>query len=196
MGRWLLRMLTLAAALGTAILALQAPAVTDECLTALDQIAIEARRDVDQTIAAARQRLRIAATDDDRVIAAIRARDPKAADQLAAEIGRARALRDDQQRLATQPTMLRPALVAWDAWRAPEGYKRAVLESVLQRRDLMTVHLDSASAPYGLAGLVVGWAAASLVLAVLGRLFGRRGLLRRRQVDWYVPQRPPMRRIG
>src|SRR4051795_5921959 len=110
MGRWLLRMLTLAAALGTAILALQAPAVTDEYLTALDQIAIEARRDVDQTIAAARQRLRIAATDDDRLIAAIRARDPKAADQLAAEIGRARALRDDQQRLATQPTMLLPAL--------------------------------------------------------------------------------------
>jgi Protein of unknown function (DUF2937) len=194
MGRWLSNTVTLAVALGAAILAMQAPSVTREYLAALQQIAAEARSEVDQSIAAARRQHRIAPTADEQVVAALKAKDAAGAERLALAIEQAGTLRQDQQRLAADPDLRRPVTVAWDAWRSPQGHKRAVLETVLARYE-PAIHLDAASALYGLAGLLLGSLLVQLPLALL-RCVGR-GLWRRRhpRYQWYVPERATGRKL-
>lgn len=193
MGRWLSNTVALVVALGAAILAMQAPTVTRDYLAALDQIAGEARREVDQTIATARRQHRIAATADEPVVAALKTRDAKAAETLTLGIERARALRQDHDRLVAEPALRRPVLVAWDAWRSPDGHKRAVLETVIERFE-PAIHLDFVSAVYALAGLLLGSFVVQLPLALLRRLGRRVGRLRGRSVEWYVPPRDVGRR--
>jgi hypothetical protein len=193
MGRWLSGTLMLGAALVAALAAMQAPALTQDYLAALDQIATEARREVDETIAAARRQHRIAASADEPVVAQLKSRDAKTAERLMLGIERARTLRQDQERLAAEPALRRPAAIAWDAWQDADGYKRTVLRSAIERLT-PALHLDLVSATYALAGLVVALIVVQLPLALL-RLIGR--LLpwrRRRQVEWYVPQRDAGRR--
>jgi hypothetical protein len=195
MGRWFSNTITLAVALGAAILAMQAPTVTREYLAALQQIADEARRDVDQTIATARRQQRIAAGGDEQVVAALKARDAAGAEKLGLAIERARGLRQDHDRLAAEPPLRRPVALAFDAWRSPDGHKRAVLETVLARYE-PAIHLDGVAALYALGGLLLGSLVVQLPLALL-RLLGR-GLLRLRRprYEWYVPQRYAGRKPG
>jgi hypothetical protein len=195
MGRWFSNTVTLAVALGAAILAMQAPTVTREYLAALQQIAEDARRDVDQTIAAARRQLRLPAGPDDQVVAALKGRDAAGAEKLGGALERARALRQDHDLLAAEPPPQRPLTLAYDAWRSSAGHKRAVLETVLVHHE-PAVHLDGIAALYALGGLVIGSLVVQLPLALL-RLLGR-GLLRLRRprYEWYVPHRYAGRKPG
>jgi hypothetical protein len=74
--RWLSHSLRLALALLLAVIAMQAPAFTNDYAAALLQVSADARRDVDQREAAARQYYALQAGDDGSLIQALQAHEP------------------------------------------------------------------------------------------------------------------------
>jgi hypothetical protein len=189
LARFLSNTIILTGTLGAALVTMQAPTVTSDYLAALQQIAGEARQNADQLLAAARRQYRIAATAEDDVLQAVRKSEPAAAERLTEAIGRARALRDDHERIATAPPLLRPLLAAWDVVRDASGHQRAIAEIVIER-STPALHLDPASSLYAVAGVLLGSLVVHLLLGALSLLARIFRPLRRRRPEWYVPPQP------
>jgi hypothetical protein len=153
--RWLSHSVRLALALVLAIIAMQAPAFTNDYATALLQVGADARRDVDQREAAARQYYALPAGDDASLIQALRAHEPANAETLARSVDRVAALQAARDHINANPAVLQPLVALADAAHDPEGYKAAIWRTELLT---YTVHLDLTTAAifYGAVGLLLG----------------------------------------
>lgn len=165
--RWLTGSLGMAFGLLTAVLAMQAPALTQDYAAALLQVAREARRDVDQRVASARQFYAIAVSGDDQVVAALQRAEPSNAETLAASLARARRLQAGYDGIADAHALARPVVALWQALRDERGD-----ETIIRRTLVETFHpeisLSPTAAVYGLVGLLIGTLLAQLLVALLG----------------------------
>ena len=173
LARWLSDALRLALALALALAAMQVPALAHQYAAALLQITADARRDIEQRKTSARKFYRTAGETDQAVIAALRPVEPSNAQALEASVERARALKAAYDRIEAAPPLLRPIVAAYDALEDPRGDKGAVLRTALDTH-VPQVIISTASATYGLVGLMLGAFLAEALISVLG------GLLRRR----------------
>jgi hypothetical protein len=163
------------------VLAMQAPALTQDYAAALLQVAREARRDVDQRIASARQFYAISVSGDDQVVSALTAVEPSNAETLALSLARARRLQAGYDGIAGARSLAQPVVALWQALRDERGD-----EALIRRTLLETFHpeisLSAVAAAYGLAGLLIGTLIAQLLIALFGgaaRLVTDRGRARR-----------------
>jgi hypothetical protein len=164
---WLLHSIRLAVALGLALLAMQAPAVTREYQAALLQLVRSAEQEIAQRKASAERFYGIAAsTDEDRFLAQLRAVEPSNAETLAAELDRQRGLRASYDRIEHSPDLLRPLVAAKDVVENGGSPRHQIAETVF---DSFAPQLDLsfAAAIYGLVGLFLGSLLAELLVAAL-----------------------------
>src|SRR5215469_11294652 len=117
--RWLSHSVRLASALLLALIAMQAPAFTDDYATALLQVSGDARRDVDQREAAARQYYALPAGDDVALIKALQAHEPANAETLSRSVDRVAALQAARDHIATNPAAVQPLVALADAAHDP-----------------------------------------------------------------------------
>jgi len=111
---WLLHSIRLAAALGLALVAMQAPAVTREYQAALLQL-VRSSEEIAQRKASAQRFYGIAPGEDEgRFLAQLRAVEPSNAETLAAALDRQRSLRASYDRIERSPDLLRPIIAAKD----------------------------------------------------------------------------------
>jgi hypothetical protein len=175
--RWLTGSLGLGLGLSMAVLAMQAPALTQDYAAALLQAAREARHEIDERIASARQFYAIAASGDDAVVAALRAPEPSNAATLAAALDHARRLQADHDGIEAAPALLRPLVALGQAARDGTG-ETAIVRRTLVETYTPQVSLSIAAAVYGLGGLLLGTLLAQLLIALMAgtaRLAAGRG---------------------
>jgi hypothetical protein len=168
---WLLHSIRLAAALGMALLVMQAPAVTHEYQAALLQLVRSSDEEIAQRKASAQRFYGIApAEDEGRFLDRLRAVEPSNAETLAAALDRQRSLRASYDRIEYSPVLLRPIVAAEDVARDEGGPRRQIARTVF---DSFAPQLDLsfAAAAYGLVGLFLGSLIGELVTAVF---FARR----------------------
>src|ERR1700730_4322567 len=111
LGAWLLHSVRLAAALGLALVAMQAPAVTREYQAALLQLVRSSDQEIAQRKASAQRFYGIAPSDDEgRFLAQLRAVEPSNAEPLAAALDRQLGLRASYDRIESSPDLLRPII--------------------------------------------------------------------------------------
>lgn len=160
--RWLSHSVRLALALLLAIIAMQAPAFTNDYATALLQVGADARRDIDQREAAARQYYSLPAGDDASLVQALQAHEPANAETLTRSVDRVAALRAARDHIGANPAVMQPLVALADAAHDPDGYKAAIWRTELQS---YRVHLELTVAAilYGAGGLLLG--------SLLGHLF-------------------------
>lgn len=177
--RWLSHSVRLAFALVLAIIAMQAPAFTNDYATALFQVGADARRDVDQREAAARQYYKLPGGDDASLIKSLQAHEPANADTLAHSVDRVTTLQAALGHIDATPAVFQPLIALADAAHDPGGYKTAIWRTELQT---YTVHLDLTVAAilYGLLGLLLG--------SLLGHLLSMPFDLERRRINPYIPR--------
>lgn len=143
---WLLYSIRLAAALGLAVLAMQAPAVTREYQAALLQLVRSSDQEIAEREASAQRFYGIApAEDEGRFLAQLRA---------------------SYDRIEGSSDLLRPILAAKDVAGDEAGPRRQIAQTVF---DSFAPQLDlsSAAAVYGLAGLFLGSLIGELLAAAL-----------------------------
>lgn len=153
---WLLHSIRLAAALGMALLAMQAPAVTREYEAALLQLVRSSDQEIAQRKASAQRYYGIAPGEDEgRFLSQLRAVEPSNAETLATAIDRQRGLRASYEGIEHSPDLLRPVKAAEDVATDEAGSRRQIAQTVL---DSFTPQLDLsfAAAAYGLVGLFLG----------------------------------------
>jgi len=115
LARWLLHSIRLAAALGLALVTMQAPAVTREYQAALLQLVRSSDQEIAQRKASAQRFYGIApAEDEGRFLAQLRAVEPSNAETLAAALDHQRGLRASYDRIERSPDLLRPIIAAKD----------------------------------------------------------------------------------
>lgn len=177
--RWLSHSVRLALALLLAIIAMQAPAFTNDYATALLQVSADARRDVDQREAAAREYYALPAGDDASLVAALQAHEPANAETLARSLDRVAALQDALGHIGASPTVFQPLVALADAAHDPGGYKAAIWRTTLRT---YVIHLDLTVAAilYGAVGLLLG--------SLLGHVLCLPFDVERRRVDPYIPR--------
>src|SRR5215472_1302043 len=112
LGVWLLNSIQLAAALGIAILAMQAPAVTREYQAALLQLVRSSDEDIAQRKASAQRFYNIPTDDEDRFIARLRVVEPSNAETLAGALKRQKSLHASYDGIEHEPGLLRPIAAA------------------------------------------------------------------------------------
>jgi Protein of unknown function (DUF2937) len=172
---WLLHSVRLAAALGLALLAMQAPAVTREYQSALLQLVRSSDQEIAQRKASAQRFYGIAAGEDDgRFLAQLRAVEPSNAETLAAALDRQRRLRSSYDRIEASSPLLRPIAAARDIAIDEGGARRQIARTVLDSY-APQLDLSSAAAIYGIFGLFLG--------SLLGELVGAAFLPRSRLAD-------------
>jgi len=153
---WLLHSIRLAAALGMALLAMQAPAVTREYQAALLQLVRSSNQEIAQRKASAQRFYGIApAEDEGRFLAQLRAVEPSNAETLSAALERERSLRASYDRIEHSPDLLRPIVATEDVAADQGGARRQIAKTVF---DSFAPQLDLsfAAAVYGLVGLFLG----------------------------------------
>src|SRR5229473_3175533 len=96
---WLLHSIRLAAALGMALLAMQAPAVTREYQAALLQLMRSSDKEIAERKAFAERFYNIPTENEDRFLARLRAVEPSNAETLAAALERGYSLRASFRRI-------------------------------------------------------------------------------------------------
>lgn len=141
-----LHWIRLAAALGLAVLAMRAPAVTREYQAALLQLVRSSDQEIAQREASARRFYGIApAEDESRFLAQLRA---------------------SYERIEGRPDLLSPIVAAKDVAGAETGPRRQIAQTVF---DSFAPQLDLsfAAAVYGLVGLFVGSLSGELLAAAL-----------------------------
>jgi hypothetical protein len=166
---WLLHSTRLAAALGLALLAMQAPAVTREYQAALLQLVRSSDQEIAQRKASAERFYGIATGEDEgRFLAQLRAVEPSNAETLTAALDRRRSLRASYDRIEGSPDLLRPIVAAKDVAGDEGGPRRRIAETVF---DSFAPQLDLsfAAAVYGLVGLFLGSLIGELLAAALLR---------------------------
>jgi hypothetical protein len=164
---WLLHSIRLAAALGMALLAMQAPAVTREYQAALLQLVRSSDQEIAQRKASAQRFYAIApGEDEERFLSQLRAVEPSNAETLAAAIDRQRGLKASYDRIEHRPDLLRPIEAARDIVADEDGPRRQIARTVF---DSFTPQLDLsfAAAIYGLVGLFLGSLFGELLTAAL-----------------------------
>jgi Protein of unknown function (DUF2937) len=155
LGAWLLHSIRLAAALGMALLAMQAPAVTREYQAALLQLMRSSDKEIAERKASAERFYNIPTENDDRFLARLRAVEPSNAETLAAALERGHSLRESFNRIDGAPEVLRPIVAAEDVAGDETGSRRQIARTVF---DSFAPQLDLsfAAAIYGLVGLFLG----------------------------------------
>ena len=164
---WLLHSIRLAAALGLALVAMQAPAITREYQAALLQLVRSSDQEIAQRKASAERFYDITPGDDEgRFLAQLRAVEPSNAETLGAALERQRGLRASYDRIERSPDLLRPIIAAKDVAENKGGRRRQITETVF---DSFAPQLDLsfAAAVYGLAGLFLGSLIGELLVAAL-----------------------------
>jgi hypothetical protein len=115
LARWLFHSIRLAAALGLALVMMQAPAVTREYQAALLQLVRSSDQEIVQRKASAQRFYGIApAEDEGRFLAQLRAVEPSNAETLAAALDHQRGLRASYDRIDRSPDLLRPIIATKD----------------------------------------------------------------------------------
>jgi hypothetical protein len=164
---WLAYSIRLAVALGLALLAMQAPAVTREYQAALLQLVRSSGEEIAQRKASAQRFYGIAASEDEgRFLAQLRAVEPSNAETLAAALDRERSLRASYDRIEGSPDLLRPVVAVKDVAGDEAGARRQIAKTVF---DSFAPQLDLsfAAAVYGLVGLFLGSLLCELLAAAL-----------------------------
>jgi hypothetical protein len=164
---WVLHSIRLAAALGMAVVAMQAPAITREYQAALLQLVRSSDQEIAQRKASARRFYGIAAGEDEgRFLSELRAVEPSNAETLAAAIDRQRGLKASYDRIEHSPELLRPIKAAGDVAADEEGPRREIAQTVF---DSFAPQLDLsfAAVVYGLVGLFFGSLIGELLTAAL-----------------------------
>ena len=164
---WLLHSIRLAAALGLALVAMQAPAVTREYQAALLQLVRSSDQEIAQRKTSAQRFYGIAEGEDEgRFLAQLRAVEPSNAETLAAAFDRQRSLRASYERIVRSPDLLRPIIAAKDVAEDKGGSHRHIAATVF---DSFAPQLDLsfAAAAYGLVGLFLGSLKGELLVAAL-----------------------------
>jgi hypothetical protein len=164
---WLLHSIRLAAALGLALVAMQAPAVTREYQAALLQLVRSSDQEIAQRKTSAQRFYGIAEGEDEgRFLAQLRAVEPSNAETLAAAFDRQRSLRASHERIVRSPDLLRPIIAAKDVAEDEGGSRRQIAATVF---DSFAPQLDLsfAAAAYGLVGLFLGSLIGELLVAAL-----------------------------
>ena len=166
---WLLHSIRLAAALGMALLAMQAPAVTREYQVALLQLVRSSDKETAERKASAERFYNIPTENEDRFLARLRAVEPSNAETLAAALERGHSLRESLNRIEGAQDLLRPMMAARDVAGDETGSRRQIARTVF---DSFAPQLDLsfAAAIYGLVGLFLG----SLIGELLTAAFLRR----------------------
>ncbi len=165
--RWLSDAVRLSMSIAVAVAAMQVPALAHDYAAALLQVAQDGRRDIDQREASARQFYRLAGDTDEALIAALRPLEPSNAETLAVSVDRTRTLHAAYDHIQAAPPLLRPMVAVADAATDAKGYERAVLRTALSIFAPEVV-ISTASAVYGLAGLVAGSFAAHVLISLCG----------------------------
>jgi DUF2937 family protein len=163
-GAWLLHSVRLAAALGMAIVAMQAPAVTREYQAALLQLVRSSGEDIAQRKASAQRFYGISIENEERFIAGLRAVEPSNAETLAAALAREKSLRASYDRIERDPDLWRPITAASDVLNDDTGARRQIAQTVFESF-APQLDLTFAAAIYGLAGLFLGSLIAELMTA-------------------------------
>lgn len=164
---WLLHSIRLAAALGMALLVMQAPAVTREYQAALLQLVRSSEHEIAERKASVQRFYGIAPEkDDDRFLVELRAVEPSNAETLAAALEREHSLHQSYDRIEQASDLFRPIVVAKDVAADENGPRRQIVRTVF---DSFAPQLDLsfAAAFYGLAGLFLGSLIGELLIAVL-----------------------------
>jgi hypothetical protein len=164
---WLLHSIRLAAALGLAVVAMQAPAITREYQAALLQLVRSSDEEIAQRKASAERFYGIAPGEDEgRFLARLRAVEPSNAETLAAALDRQRSLRASYDRIERSPDLLRPVIAAKDVAEDEGGRRRQIAGTVF---DSFAPQLDLSFAAtiYGLVGLFLGSLIGELLVAAL-----------------------------
>jgi hypothetical protein len=164
---WLLHSIRLAAALGMALLAMQAPAITREYQAALLQLVRSSDQEIAQRKASAERFYGIAPGEDEaHFLSQLRAVEPSNAETLAAAIDRQRGLKASYDRIERRSDLLRPIEAAEDVVADEDGPRRQIARTVF---DSFAPQLDLsfAAAVYGLAGLFLGSLIGELLTATL-----------------------------
>jgi hypothetical protein len=171
---WLLHSIRLTAALGLALLAMQAPAATREYQAALLQLVRSSDQEIAQRKTSAERFYGIAAGDEGQFLSQLRAVEPSNAETLAAALDRQRSLRASYDRIEGSPALLRPIAAARDVAADEGGPRRRIAQTVF---DSFAPQLDLSLAAmvYGLFGLFLGSLIGELLAAaVLPRRLARR----------------------
>ena len=163
---WALHSIRLAAALGMAIVAMQAPAVTREYQFALLQLVRGSGEDIAQREASARRFYGISTENEERFIAGLRAVEPSNAETLAGALAREKSLHASYDRIEGDPDLLRPIAAARDVFGDDSGTRRQIAQTVLESF-APQLDLSFAAATYGLAGLFLGSLIGELATAAL-----------------------------
>ncbi|MBV8526060.1 MAG: DUF2937 family protein [Acetobacteraceae bacterium] len=172
-GRWISNALRLGLSLALALAAMQLPALAHQYAAALLQIAEDGRRDIEQRKAAARSFYPTVGETDEAAIAALRPVEPSNAQALEASIARIHSLRSAYDRLeATQP-LLRPILALLEVIEDHTGDQRAILQTAVETHSPQVL-LSTASAVYGVAGLLMGSFIAEVVVSIARAFVPRR----------------------
>jgi hypothetical protein len=165
LGAWLLHSIRLAAALGMAILAMQAPAVTREYQGALLQLVRSSGEDIAQRKGSAQSFYGIPIENEERFIAQLRSIEPSNAETLASALARERSLRASYDRIDREAVLWRPITAASDILSDSTGARRQIAQTVLESF-APQLDLSFAAAIYGLAGLFLGSLIGELVTAL------------------------------
>ena len=164
---WLLHSIRLAAALGMALLVMQAPAVTREYQAALLQLVRSSEHEIAERKTSVQRFYGIAPEEEDyRFLTELRAVEPSNAETLAAALEREHSLHQSYDRIEQASDLFRPIVVAKDVAADENGPRRQIVRTVF---DSFAPQLDLsfAAAVYGLVGLFFGSLIGELLTAAL-----------------------------
>jgi hypothetical protein len=171
--RWLANFLTLGLGLLFAVLAMQAPALTHDYMSALLQASRELQQDIDQRVATAQRTYAIAANDEDGIVAALAGREPANAESLTRSLARVRRLDAAYRALDATTPLARPIVALSDAF-AEEGQDRGEIWRTLVTTFDPQISLTFDAGLYALLGLLLGTLLAQLLLALARLALGLR----------------------
>jgi hypothetical protein len=164
---WLLHAIRLAAALGMALLAMQAPAVTREYQAALLQLVRSSDQEIAQRKASGQRFYGIVPGEDEgRFLAQLRAVEPSNAETLFVALDRERSLQASYDRIEHSPDLWRPIEAGKDVAADQGGARRQIAQTVFDSF-VPQLDLSFAAAVYGLVGLFLGSLMGELLTAAI-----------------------------
>ncbi|MCR9255933.1 MAG: DUF2937 family protein [Alphaproteobacteria bacterium] len=171
-GRWLSGTLSITAALIGAVLAMQAPALSEHYAAALFQRELEIGRAIDLSLQSARSVYRLETQTEEQVIDFLGQQEPASAQAIGNLVDRREALRTAYDRIDARSPLSRP-LVMWRDYAGPTAVTREVLESAIATFK-PEVQLSQTAAVYAVVGIALGTLLVQIVLWPFGRFANRR----------------------
>jgi hypothetical protein len=161
LGAWFFHSVRLAAALGVAIVAMQAPAVTREYQAALLQLVRSAGEVIAQRFYG------IPIENEELFITRLRAVEPSNAETFADALAREKSLRASYDSIEHDPDLWRPITAARDVLSDDTGARRQIAQTVFESFAPQP-NLSFAAAICGLAGLFLGSLIGELATVAFG----------------------------